>query len=580
MKKIISTLVTSVLSVSLISAVPAFAVDVQDNVSVSAETLKKSTENSDLYSLASSLGAGTDSFSFPNYNAESVSDELLQQLQKENMTGSTNPFGYCESGVDNGFAVLEVLNHNGVISPSDIQENAGTLHDISFDSRVNDILCYYHIMQKYPVQEMVHGEYFCSHDTADQCNDLIKYGQQAVDNGKYFLISFKTNNTPHSVAGIGIADGTWIYNGNKYDKCILTLDSNSSSGGFDAERCIFVNSATNDFYFPAYKTGSTDKNTFITLVTDDTDMLNYMGYIKPSENVNPDYSDIKNIQIHQPKISPYDVTVDYGEKSETYNFSPSPSTGVFAYTGSLTKNEWDISELYIDPGYYKKADSLSATLNTIEGPNSLNRGSSLSMNITDSDRNRNYILVPNNSTGTVSDDTFTSTNLRDEDNKYSFEAVRYKNNKYDYKFSMDGTLTDTISMKVLDEGILVSSTDNNVNGSCSFKTYVSGDGEAKFISEFNVFARNDVMIKLNKDSGEVYFAIGENFDTPVEIGDVDCNGMINASDATYILSNYAAASTGGKNILNKQLADFNGDGIVNAVDASQVLAEYARRSTT
>ncbi|MDE6678879.1 MAG: hypothetical protein K2K02_07545, partial [Ruminococcus sp.] len=129
-----------------------------------------------------------------------------------------------------------------------------------------------------------------------------------------------------------------------------------------------------------------------------------------------------------------------------------------------------------------------------------------------------------------------------------------------------------------DEGILVSATDNNVNGSCYFRT--ENEEDKVSFSQFNVFAKNDVMIKLNKESGEVYFAIGENFDTPVEIGDVDCNGMLNASDATFILSNYAQASTGGKNMLNTQLADFNGDGIVNAVDASQVLAEYAKRSTT
>ncbi|MDE6502106.1 MAG: hypothetical protein K2L10_08495 [Ruminococcus sp.] len=572
MKKIFLTLVISVLSVSLIAGVPAVAVSVQDSISVLAEEVSATTSNPDLYSLASSLGADTDCFSFPNDNSADVSDELLKRLKEENMTGSSDFLGEFQSGAYHGFAVLEVLNHNGVISPSDIQENAETLHDISFDSKVNDILCYYHILQNYPLQDLVRGEYYCSHDTADQCNDLIKYGQQAVENGKYFLISFRANNVPHSVAGIGIADGIWIYDGKKYDKCILTLDSDSSSGGFDTERCIYMDSVNNEFYFPAYKTGSTDENTFITLVTDDTDMLNYMGDIKPSENVHSEYSHIRSIQINEPFISKYELTVECDGKSETFNCDPRDSMGNF------TKNKWNLKETNAGASYYKKADSLSATLNTIETPNSLNRESSLSLDITDSDRNRNYIFVPNNSTGTVSDDTFTSTNLRDEDNRYSFDTVRYKNNKYDYKFSMDGILSDTISMKVLDEGILVSATDNNVNGSCYFRT--ENEEDKVSFSQFNVFAKNDVMIKLNKESGEVYFAIGENFDTPVEIGDVDCNGMLNASDATFILSNYAQASTGGKNMLNTQLADFNGDGIVNAVDASQVLAEYAKRSTT
>ncbi|MDE5834550.1 MAG: hypothetical protein K2H26_03410 [Ruminococcus sp.] len=574
MKKIILTLVATVLSVSLIAGVPAVAVNVQDSISVLAEEISATTSNPDLYSLAYSLGADKDSFSFSDYTAESISDELLERLKEEDMIGSSDFLGEFQSGVYNGFAVLEVLNHNGVISPSDIQENAKTLRDISFDSRVNDILCYYHILQNYPLQEMVRGEYYCSHDIADQCNDLIKYGEQAVENGKYFLISLRKNDCPCSVVGIGSADGIWVYNGKKYDKCILTLDSNSSSGLFDPDRCIYINSVTNEFYIPAYMLGSDDENTFITLVTDDTDILNYMGYINPSEDVNPEYSQIKNIRFEKPMISPYDITVECDGKSETYSCTPKNDT--------FTKNKWGVAEKYIEAGYYKKADSLSFTLNTIEGPNSLNRGSSIGVYTEDSDRNRNYIFVPNNTTGTVNDDTFTSKNLRDEDNRYSFDTLRYKDNKYDYKFSMNGVLSDTISMKVLDEGILVSATDNNVNGVCEFIIHDTGDDEdyKAVISQFNVFAINDVMIKLNKDSGEVYFAIGENFDTPVEIGDVDCNGMINASDATFILSNYAQASTGGKNMLNTQLADFNSDGIVNAVDASQVLAEYARRSTT
>ena len=66
---------------------------------------------------------------------------------------------------------------------------------------------------------------------------------------------------------------------------------------------------------------------------------------------------------------------------------------------------------------------------------------------------------------------------------------------------------------------------------------------------------------------------------PVETGDVNCDGYINAVDASYILSDYAYAATGQKTFLNTTLADYNSDGAVNAVDASFVLSEYARRST-
>ncbi|WP_297959883.1 dockerin type I domain-containing protein [uncultured Ruminococcus sp.] len=88
------------------------------------------------------------------------------------------------------------------------------------------------------------------------------------------------------------------------------------------------------------------------------------------------------------------------------------------------------------------------------------------------------------------------------------------------------------------------------------------------------------MISCNESSNNLVFSIGENFDISVEVGDVNCDGKIDAVDASYILSDYALASTDKKTILNKQLADYNNDGKVDAIDASAVLSEYARLSTS
>ena len=62
------------------------------------------------------------------------------------------------SGLCNGFAVLEVLNHNGVITPSDLQEGAETLKDVECTPYVNDALCYYSIMQDWNLKEFVYRE--------------------------------------------------------------------------------------------------------------------------------------------------------------------------------------------------------------------------------------------------------------------------------------------------------------------------------------------------------------------------------------------------------------------------------------
>lgn len=68
-------------------------------------------------------------------------------------------------------------------------------------------------------------------------------------------------------------------------------------------------------------------------------------------------------------------------------------------------------------------------------------------------------------------------------------------------------------------------------------------------------------------------AIGENFDTPVEKGDINCDGHIDAVDATIMLSAYADLSTcKTRTYLNDSLADWNTDGQINAIDASGILA--------
>ena len=61
---------------------------------------------------------------------------------------------------------------------------------------------------------------------------------------------------------------------------------------------------------------------------------------------------------------------------------------------------------------------------------------------------------------------------------------------------------------------------------------------------------------------------------------MNCDERLNASDASYVLADYAETAVGREAFLNRKLADYNGDGYVNAVDASQILAAYADNSVS
>ncbi len=66
------------------------------------------------------------------------------------------------------------------------------------------------------------------------------------------------------------------------------------------------------------------------------------------------------------------------------------------------------------------------------------------------------------------------------------------------------------------------------------------------------------------------------------LGDVDNNGIVDAVDASKVLSEYARVSSNAKSTFGeaqKKAADANKDGFIDAVDASKILAFYAYRST-
>ncbi|MDE5854491.1 MAG: hypothetical protein K2H19_05450 [Ruminococcus sp.] len=65
-------------------------------------------------------------------------------------------------------------------------------------------------------------------------------------------------------------------------------------------------------------------------------------------------------------------------------------------------------------------------------------------------------------------------------------------------------------------------------------------------------------------------------------GDINNDGLVNSSDASIVLAEYAALSTSSESTLNdsqKKAADINNDGMINAVDASFILAFYSYLST-
>lgn len=216
MKKLISTLCALSLMLTAVNPLVSFA-EIKENTSF---TMKSESSNTDLNEIASSLGADTDYFNFPN-NSITTPEKDIMTAFKKNISqneallyiGENAPYHFEDSDGSYGMAVLQVLSHNEVIPISAIQEDAKNLCDVKFDKSVNDIIAYYDMSREFLRQKFIMSYDFCNHTTEQQLKKLVDTAENAMENNKYFFVSFHSSNSIHSAAGIGATDGNWLFNG-------------------------------------------------------------------------------------------------------------------------------------------------------------------------------------------------------------------------------------------------------------------------------------------------------------------------------------------------------------------------------
>ena len=98
---------------------------------------------------------------------------------------------------------------------------------------------------------------------------------------------------------------------------------------------------------------------------------------------------------------------------------------------------------------------------------------------------------------------------------------------------------------------------------------------------------NRVLMKAN-DEKNIWYYLDDNgdgkYDVPVKRGDINCDGRIDATDASKVLSIYSMLSTTsvasmGAIRCDYSICDFNNDEKIDATDASCILVEYSKRAT-
>lgn len=546
----------------------------------------------DLKALASSLGADTDLLKIPNYYCdeerpvpESCYEDWLSKTTTVEYARYSDRFNSAaNAGHCYGISVIEALCHNGVISPSDIQAGAETLSDVVYTDEVNKLLTDYQALQAYTEYDLLVHYLLVAMDLEEQVDRALEIAGRSMTENRYFVIVFQTDRMVHAVTGMGVADGSWTFGDNTYDKCILTHDSNGVDADgntvFNEKGCIYIDSSTSHVYIPAYDIDS--DGDFILAAIDDDTFMNYKGAINPSAKIDYDVENIKKFTVEGPN------RIDYG-----ISFFDSDGN-------SLPLGEYFETAANLANYYFTKADKIvSETLN-YEELAFLYKNNFLTNDLVleTVDARIDVDTKDEPSRITLKDNTcnIVSTNGEKLHWWMTYALNEETKNSGQFTFIMSGDSSD-VTIQQKDNGFLF---EGDINGKYMFSTLgqkldengnrVEAYGN-QYVYEFDASQNVFIAYDDNGDLGLYIDPDGDGvYDDKVQNGDVNCDGYIDASDATGILAKYAEIST--TNNLFTDLGqiydfvkytymnyDYNNDGKIDASDASDVLGVYASNST-
>lgn len=171
--------------------------------------------------------------------------------------------------------------------------------------------------------------------------------------------------------------------------------------------------------------------------------------------------------------------------------------------------------------------------------------------------------------------------LSTEFSLFSVTAEKTDNNTLSVTVTNNGTAAGS------DEVIIAELGTGKTIDTITFKDVAAGKSATQKIdlSKYSGITAGGITVRdSDMAAGQVLYNAMENVDAAGDytLGDVNNDGYINSSDATMVLQEYSALSTGNKSTLTdiqKKAADVNHDGQIDATDATSILMFYAALST-
>ncbi|MBQ9899014.1 MAG: hypothetical protein IJM44_06130 [Ruminococcus sp.] len=493
----------------------------------------------------------------------------------------TTPYSYVTEAFV--MSVLEALVHNGDLSPADIQAGAESLADITKFGSVLDTTGELSSKWNSPFLEMQFGQEYCRSTRAERVQELLECADASMSAGKYFIVTLMDERckTNQSLVGLGVAEGSYTFDGVTYDKCVLTLDPAfplaSTSGtpvyseGFHELRCIYVNSQTGEWDVPGLR--STDsENSSIMLILDADEIAKYSsgGYTSDDS--------VKYLN-YCADSSDGTLTIEHGSEKLTGSLSE-----LFG-EGGLLPNAFTQYLIEGTASVYTAIDRVSFS-ERAKSVKDLRRGEMRSWVLLKSADARALFRAKGELDGSMTlngmkltrcEPTFTITepDIIEENEEYTLTLEQLGEAVYKFRrFELSGWTSAELSFEVTADGVSISDT-GTLKAALD---YCGGDAADDAHGSIRLSAEKPITLRYNdtEQKWEVYFSGAE--ETQVQTGDVNCDGLTDGVDASLILRYNADSTAGGDAYLTTPLADLNGDGLIDSLDASLLLAANAQES--
>ena len=294
-----------------------------------------SSAQSELEKAAIEKGMYKDTFSFVNHLCTLSQEDFTERVYdpvRDNMTESEINSGYgkhipdisYKSGLCFGMAAISVLVHNGELTPSDLQEGAETLYDVTLTDDVDALITCYNSLQLYKAVELAIIAAPSMLSKEEHTDMFLDCAARCKEKGTYFMAGIATKKGgTHAVVGMDEPSGNWTFDGISYDTCIVTYDSNcvkqgTETSAFKDDACIYINSETKQFCIPAYE-ASSENGDVLLYASDDDSLLTYKAPIRGTTKTNTDVSEIVKLEFFNGRKDQMDLS-STTEDGQTYDF--------------------------------------------------------------------------------------------------------------------------------------------------------------------------------------------------------------------------------------------------------------------